>query len=406
MLALWLAMAAPLPAEYLPALNWEPRSDWINVKKDVTPEAVGDGIADDSAALQAALNLVSEQTGKSTTVYMPPGTYRITRTLALKQRDGVAIIGCGRLTKISWAGADGKGDDSRMFWSDGAPRSRYVGIIWDGRGKAHVGFDHDSKGNFETEIDHQHEAFLNFTGSGIRVGHDQNTPGAQAAAETTYSNCLFVNCESGLTLMQFNDYNHTVAGCEFVGCGVGVNSVGGANFYVRDSHFEKSSIMDIRARGEHGISVRRCASSGSRMFLEEATIAPLTVQDCQVSAWTNPYGAITLGSGPVVLFDCVFASPPSRHPPITVSGGQHLILSNNKSVGSDSLVKPGASQNITEIPATKLCGSLNWPGQTFFQEKVRIPGKVFDAKKDFGAKGDGKTDDTAAAQAAINAARD
>ena len=389
----------------MPELRWEPRADWVDIKNDVTPSAKGDGVADDTAALQAALNQLSEAPGRKTTVFLSPGTYRITKTLELKQKDGIALIGCGRLSKIIWAGATGKGDDARMFWSNGSPRSRYVGITWDGQGKASVGFDHDSKGYFETEIDHQHEAFLNFTGSGIRIGHDQNTPGAQATAETTYANCVFLNCEAGLTLMQFNDYNHTVTGCEFRGCGVGVNSVGGANFYVRDTHFEKSKVLDIRVRGEHGMSVRRCTSTGSHKFIEEATIAPLTIQDCQVSGWANPSGAITLGSGPVLLFDCVFANPPTRHPPVTVSSGQHLILSHNKSTGTDGLVKPGASQNTTEIPAGQLGGSLNSPAQAFFKQTVLIPGKVFDAKRDFGAKGDGKTDDSAAAQATIEAAR-
>jgi hypothetical protein len=96
--------------------------------------------------------------------------------------------------------------------------------------------------------------------------------------------------------MQFNDYDHTVAGCEFRDCGIGVNSTVGANFYLRDSHFENSKIMDIHVRVEHGVSVRRCTSTGSTLFLAAATIAPLTIQDCQVAGWTNPTGAVTLNS--------------------------------------------------------------------------------------------------------------
>jgi len=30
-LVLWLLMTVPLAAQQLPALNWEPRSDWINM---------------------------------------------------------------------------------------------------------------------------------------------------------------------------------------------------------------------------------------------------------------------------------------------------------------------------------------------------------------------------------------
>ena len=40
----------------IPRLDWQPRSDWINVKTGVSPGATGDGRADDTVALQAALD--------------------------------------------------------------------------------------------------------------------------------------------------------------------------------------------------------------------------------------------------------------------------------------------------------------------------------------------------------------
>ena len=70
--------------QQLPKLKWEPRSDWINVKSPPF-HAVGDGAGDDTAALQAALDKLSERPGEANTVYLPAGTYRITKTIKVKQ---------------------------------------------------------------------------------------------------------------------------------------------------------------------------------------------------------------------------------------------------------------------------------------------------------------------------------
>ena len=94
-----ISNGVPADSPDIPSLNWQPRSDWINVKSNVSPLAIGDGVADDTAALQAALNITN--VGK--TVYLPPGTYRITQTLAMHgPGPGSAIIGHGRDTPVYW----------------------------------------------------------------------------------------------------------------------------------------------------------------------------------------------------------------------------------------------------------------------------------------------------------------
>ncbi len=401
-----LALAfAPARQVQIPRLDWTPRSDWIDVRRDVTPRAIGDGAADDTAALQAGLDALSDQPGKRNTLYLPAGTYRITRTLALHKRDGIALIGCGSATRIAWDGPGGTGDDSRMFWSEGTPRSRYVGIVWDGRNRAFTGFDHDSHSLFETEVDHQNEAFVNCTGSGFRVGHDQTRPGSQAAAETTLRNCLFRNCDRGAALLQFNDYDFTLAGCQFEDCGTALYGSRGCNFYVRDCAFRRSRAVDVLVGAEHGCSVRRSTSMGSRMFVQHDCIAPLTIEGCRVDGWTNPDAAVTLNWGPVLIFDTAFTHPPGRKPPVQPGNGQRIVLSAVESSGTDDIVQSTGAQ-VSRIPSGGRSEALSLsPARTFLVERAEAPRVILDARRDLGAKGDGVADDTASVQRTIDAAR-
>jgi hypothetical protein len=80
-------------------------SSWINVKTEYG--AYGDGLHDDTDAIQNALNAVGVAGGK-TTVYLPAGTYKITRPLQMHSKDRVAVIGADPTTTIiKWAGIDG-----------------------------------------------------------------------------------------------------------------------------------------------------------------------------------------------------------------------------------------------------------------------------------------------------------
>jgi hypothetical protein len=384
----------PAAAPDIPSLNWQPRSDWINVKTGVSPAAIGNGVADDTAALQAALSMTN--VGK--TVYLPPGSYRITQTLALHgPGPGSAIIGHGRDTHIVWDGAVG----GVMFWSDGIAYSRYIGLSWDGSNTAAVGFDHASTNVFETEVQHIDESFRNFAGYGIRVGNNQQV----ASAEILYRNCLFTNCGTAIGLLTFNDYNNTIDHCEFENCGTGVYSQK-SNFYARNSHFENTSQVDFFVGAEHGCSIRRCTSNGSKQFVyENDTIAPVTLQDCQIANWTAPDTAVLMNGSPMLVFDCVFTSGSSNSFPIKVSKGwQDLLLSNNRPSPMQTLVTgvpPGQAYNIPNGTQT---GVLTNASQRFLLQTATVPGKIFDAMRDFGAKGNGLADDTAAIQSALNAA--
>ena len=409
-----LLLGATTAHAQIPELAWTPRSDWVNVKEHAV---VGDGLADDTVALQALLDTVKS----GMTFYFPPGDYRITKTLTMTGPAlGVSWLGHGRTTRLFWDGEE----DGRMLKEDGfAQNARYEGFIFDGQGRAAVGFWHFSSTRFETEELHRNMAFRGFREAGIRAEQQWKDKGDKyATAEIVIQNCLFEDCGVGVWFGSFNDYNYTFEGCEFRRCGTGIQCAKG-NFYVRNTHFEGSTRMDIDAGGEHGCSVRRVTSWGSKKFLHHWGVKPMVVEDCQVGGWKDSEGsegAVTLRGAPVLMVDCVFSAPPDGRAPIKVNAlGQNLLLSNcrvegegplfNRDLGDNEYARAEAQKfltNVTVVAAGEPRGHLTSPHTSFLKDTWPVSGRVFDAVVEFGAKADGHTDDSLALQQAIDAARE
>ena len=366
----------------IPVMTWTPRSDWLNVK-DAPYGAKGDGVTDDTAAIQAAVTAAGAVRSATPTVYFPPGTYKILATLdwegANKWRRGIAgaaLIGCGRNTVIKWAGAKG----AAMFWTRGATASRYIGLAWDGNNLASCAYEASSPMVYEWSIRHENESFRNFTAPGTYVSGETEPPAAIIAglsiennspdAEIMIWNCLFANCSNGIIIAQkdYNNYLWEIKGCEFDNCGTGIND-GPGMFTALDCHFQGSTVADIASAPSQKPRIRRCTSTGSRMFYftgPSKKNGTQLIQDCRIDSWTNPNGAIqTGGVGPTEVLDCVFTNPPdggAKNPdnsPIVMTNAAVnpalITVSNNScpAVAAQDLVNMGVNprSNLLSIPA-------------------------------------------------------
>ncbi len=386
----------------LPRLNWQERSDWTNVKTKVTPKAAGNGVADDTAALQAALDGLKDGYNKPNTVYLPPGTYRIRKTLSWQNLYGKHILGHRRDTRIVW---DGDGSSPPvMFHSNGATAGVvFEGIVWDGAGKAEIGVNHCSNTHYESHVTHRNEEFRNM-GAGIVTSYSPYYEYKNATAEVLFDNCLFVNTGTGMGFGSYNALDNTVIDCAFYYCNRGIlNSVG--NVYIRRCEFRGSLDTDIWTHvGD--CAALRCTSVGSKRFLH-AGGQMFVLEDCHVDGWKSTQGAINRPVGsPFTVFDCTFTNPPDKNPPITGVQGAAVLISNCTSGSTDGVLDKNLSGKAITIPPGQRGGAVVSAQERFFRSEVPVPGKVFDACRDFGAKGDGKADDTDAIIATVKAARE
>ena len=410
LLTLAVALGLLLPLQLgartqIPTLDHTPASDWINVKAH---GVVGDGAADDTAALQVLLSDLRE----GSILYFPPGVYRITRELLIqKSQDndpkekrliGIGFYGHGATTVIKYDGEPG----AVMLRIRGMLHYRMDGLVFDGSGKARVGMYHDNKLPdtmlFETHLYHSFITMRGFTDYGILFGKLDNNP-AGASAEPTFQHMIFEDCGTGITFNNFNDYNFTFDGCIFRdNARMGVECVNG-NFYVRNSRFENNG-LDVFANPEHSSSIRRSVSVGSGSFLHFLNgVSPFTVENCLVVDWKNDT-AIKAGGAPLMVFDNRFENSTSKPAAIDAGRSQQVIHTANVFDGAKRLLSLESATYVTAELAEKSPLRLS-ADMDFMPAKVELPTRRFDAKTDFGATGNGKADDTAAIQAAIDAAR-
>jgi Pectate lyase superfamily protein len=287
-----------------------PFASWTNIK--TAYGAVGDGITDDTAAFQRALDDVATP-GHTPTLYIPAGTYKITSNLRYFGREFTNVIGeHPDTTRLKWAG----GGTGVLLSIDGVSYTRFDRLTFDGAGTQVVLIDHSgvtAGGYFDTGNQFADDHFKN-ADIGIRCGYNAN-----GCAEMSVLRSHFTNLRlAGIYTANFNALDIWVRYCIFdhVGTGVG-NHVsdpatgstilqGAGNFRVYNSIFRHSKWADIAIGNTGGFSFRNNYSIGSRRFIDSGGTdnpAMIIIQGNTILD-TADGASISIGNqGPVVMYD-------------------------------------------------------------------------------------------------------
>ncbi|NCY22183.1 hypothetical protein EBX31_09550 [bacterium] len=365
-----------------------PFGSWIDVKAECG--AVGDGKADDTAAIQKGLDMTYAQGAKKRVLFFPAGIYRTTSVLTVLRKQGGESLGIGiqgegmEQSKIVY---DGKGGEPILMWGAGYSTIRGLGFqAADSEGirmkikikenanaeagatggdspspssqlqssvkpaKPTAGISMGPVFSTSTEI-----ADCGFTDLpiGILGGQDK----MQGQAEVCVRRCRWQRCDQGILLQNWNSLDWWVWDSVFEDCGQAIsNSPGCGNYNAYRNLFLGSKDTDLKIGNLGGFGFVGNVSKGSGMFLNSechTAGANIVLQGNRIyrGAWDSKRRDSALmyigHPGPVLIMDNALQRPPGAPgPEIYLGPGNHmdpsgsaLLMGNTTTVEGNSLVK-------------------------------------------------------------------
>lgn len=209
-------------------------SDVVNVKDF---GAVGDGVADDTVALQAAIDHCygtaaspngTANVGLNRALFIPHGLYKLTDSLVFTAVSGGYVYGEGRFTTTLRQTVANK----PIIKTNGCQYSVFENMCLDNSTVANSAaiFDLDWDGVVPAAI--QSNTFRNMffgggsslnVNTGLRIGNSDFM-----GSENLIENCFFIYCVNGLEVRNYNALQNVVLGGNFQGCTKGIRVFAGS----------------------------------------------------------------------------------------------------------------------------------------------------------------------------------
>jgi hypothetical protein len=261
--------------------------------------AKGDGVTDDTAALQATFDAAFGTGTAQRRIVLPPGKFIVKGGgLTGKNWFGGCLHGSGRFaTQIQNV------DGGPVITTNGCQYMRFGDMQLDGNNGGHTIFDLNWD-NTGTALQSNTFENMMFSDGGVGV---MIAKSGFMGSENLFLNCFFANCSSrGLQVVGFNALQQTIIGGDFQNCGIGINvNTGSANIISGVGFQQNNPDIQIDGASNNTMTVNGCRTE-SPNFINNAGGQSLTIVGCHQTSAGGRSIFYTGTGGMVQMSGCLF----------------------------------------------------------------------------------------------------